>query len=207
MRMRLDAKIRTSDGHDAGSVKRVLIDPPTLRIAGFVVSTGGVLGKDVIVGEHDFAEGPSSDEHTLKLTKAELDQQPRFEASSFAPPPAGIAATMGYGFPSQAYLWPVVDAGEPPPAEGTRPALKKGDVVKDRDGDVFGVVEEVMFDEASGRLTGFLVSPGAGVERLFGGGQIAEISSEDILRIVEGEVRIGLDREEITGSERPSRSV
>jgi sporulation protein YlmC with PRC-barrel domain len=205
MRIRLDAKITTRDGHDAGTVKRVLLDPASLRITGFVVGTGGLLGKDVIVGDHDFSDAPSSDELALKLTKDELDQQPRFDATGFDPPPAGLAATMGYGYPSQAYLWPAMDAGAPP-ASGSRPALKKGDVVKDRDGDVVGVVEDVIFDESSDRLKGFLVRPGAGVERLFGGGQIAEISADDILRIVEGEVRIGPDREEISGSEQGSRT-
>ncbi len=38
---------------------------------------------------------------------------------------------------------------------------------------------------------------GAGLERLFGGGKVAEISRDDILRIAEGEVRLGVDREEI----------
>ncbi|TME61960.1 MAG: PRC-barrel domain containing protein [Chloroflexi bacterium] len=49
MQIELDAKVRTSDGHDAGKLRRVLVDPATLRITGFVVSTGGLLGREVIV--------------------------------------------------------------------------------------------------------------------------------------------------------------
>jgi len=81
--------------------------------------------------------------------------------------------------------------------------VKKGDVVKDRDGDVVGVVEEVRFDEKTAQLSGFVVKAGAG-RRLVGGGDTAEISADDVLRIFEGEVRVGVDREEIVPSERES---
>jgi len=201
MRIELDAKVRTSDGHDAGKLRRVLVDPATLRITGFVVSTGGLLGREVIVGEHDFVEGREG-ELMLRLSKAELAQQPTFDEAGFTAPPAGLAATMGYGFASNAYLVPVV-AGDEPVTESSRPTIKKGDVVKDRDGDVVGVVEEVRFDEKTAQLSGFVVKAGAG-RRLVGGGDTAEISADDVLRIFEGEVRVGVDREEIVPSERES---
>src|SRR5437667_11944915 len=51
MRIDLRARVRTKDGHDAGKVRRVIVDPATERITGFVVSTGGLLGREVIVGE------------------------------------------------------------------------------------------------------------------------------------------------------------
>ena len=201
MQIELDAKVRTSDGHDAGKLRRVLVDPATLRITGFVVSTGGLLGREVIVGEHDFVEGREG-ELMLRLSKAELAQQPTFDEAGFTAPPAGLAATMGYGFASNAYLVPVV-AGDEPVTESSRPTIKKGDVVKDRDGDVVGVVEEVRFDEKTAQLSGFVVKAGAG-RRLVGGGETAEISADEVLRIFEGEVRVGVDREEIVPSERKS---
>ncbi len=201
MQINLDARVRTSDGHDAGKLRRVLVDPATLRITGFVVSTGGLLGREVIVGEHDFVEGREG-ELMLRLSKAELAQQPTFDEAGFTAPPAGLAATMGYGFASNAYLVPVV-AGDEPVTESSRPTIKKGDVVKDRDGDVVGVVEEVRFDEKTAQLSGFVVKAGAG-RRLVGGGETAEISADDVLRIFEGEVRVGVDREEIVPSERES---
>jgi sporulation protein YlmC with PRC-barrel domain len=73
--------------------------------------------------------------------------------------------------------------------------------VKDRDGDVVGTVEDIWFDDKTGELLSFVVKAGAGLERLFGGGKVAEISREDILRIAEGEVRLGVDREEIVPRE------
>ena len=69
--------------------------------------------------------------------------------------------------------------------------------MKDRDGDIVGTVDEIRFDEKTGEVLSFIVRARAGLERLFGGDKVAEISRNDILRIAEGEVRLGVDREEI----------
>ena len=207
MRIDLNAKIRTADGHDAGNVHRVLIDPATDRITGFVVSTRRLLGRDVIVGEDAFAEaGSEGDVITLNLTKRELDSQPTFEESDFVVPPAGWSApSLGYSLPPESFLWPE-DSALPDVGERSRPSIKKGDTVKDRDGDVVGTVEDIRFDEKTGDVLSFIVKAGAGLERLFGGGKVAEISRNDILRIAEDEVRLGVDREEIIPREHETRS-
>jgi sporulation protein YlmC with PRC-barrel domain len=202
MRIDLNARVRTRDGHDAGNIHRVLVDPETSRITGFVVSTRRLLGRDVIVGEDMFMEAaPEGDTVTLNLTKRELDSQPTFEEGDYVLPPVGWSPpTLGYAIPPEAFLWPVDsvlgDAGERP-----RPAIKEGDTVKDRDGDVVGTVEDIQFDEKTGQILSFVVKVAAGLERLFGGGKVVEISSEDILRLAEGEVRLGVDREEIVPRE------
>jgi uncharacterized protein YrrD len=85
--------------------------------------------------------------------------------------------------------------------ERSRPSIKKGDTVKDRDGDNVGTVEDIRFDEKTGELQSVIVKAGAGLGRIFGGGKVAEISRDEILRIAEGEVRLGLDREEIIPKE------
>ena len=207
MRIGLNAKVRTADGHDAGNVHRVLIDPATERITGFVVSTRRLLGRDVIVGEDEFAEaGSEGDVISLTLTKRELDSQPTFEQSDFVVPPAGWSApSLGYSLPPESFLWPE-DSALPDVGERSRPSIKKGDTVKDRDGDVVGTVEDIRFDEKTGDVVSFIVKAGAGLERLFGGGKVAEISRNDILRIAEDEVRLGVDREEIIPREHETRS-
>lgn len=108
MRIDLSAKIRTSDGHDAGNIHRVLIDPTTERITGFVVSTRRLLGRDVIVGEDMFADASADGETiTLNLSKKELDTQPSFEEDDFVTPPAGWSApNLGYAIPPESFLWP-----------------------------------------------------------------------------------------------------
>jgi sporulation protein YlmC with PRC-barrel domain len=198
MRIDLNAKVRTSDGHEAGNVHRVLVDPSTERITGFIVSTSRLLGRDVIVGEDAFAQaGPEGDVITLNLTKRELDTQPTFDEGDYVIPPAGWAGpNLGYTIPPESFLWPA-DSALADVGERSRPSIKKGDTVKDRDGDPVGTVEDIRFDEKTGEVLSFIVKAGAGLERLFGGGKVAEISRDDILRIAEGEVRLGVDREEI----------
>lgn len=202
MRIDLNARVRTRDGHEAGNVHRVLVDPRSGRISGFVVSTSRLLGRDVIVAEDAFAEAaPEGDAITLNLTKRELDTQPTFEQSDHVIPPTGWAApNLGYSIPPDAFLWRA-DAVVNEPVEPSRPAIKKGDTVKDRDGDVVGTVEDIRFDEKTGEVLSITARAGAGLERLFGGGKLAEISRADILRIAEGEVRLGVDREEIVPRE------
>src|SRR5687767_4782892 len=112
MRVDLNARVRTSDGHEAGKIHRVLVDPGTGRITGFVVSTGRLLGRDVIVGEDIFADAsPEGDTITLTLTKQELDAQPTFEEGDFVIPPGGWSApNLGYAVPPEAFLWPADSA-------------------------------------------------------------------------------------------------
>jgi uncharacterized protein YrrD len=198
MRIDMNARVRTADGHDAGNVHRVLVDPGTERITGFVVSTRRLLGRDVIVGEDAFTRSElDGDVITLNLGKRELDAQPTFEQSDFVvPPPEWVGPNLGYTAPRESFLWraddTLADVGERP-----RPSIKKGDTVKDRDGDMFGTVEQIQFDERTGDVLSIVVKAGAGLERLFAGGKVAEIKRDEILRIAEGEVRLGVDREEI----------
>jgi sporulation protein YlmC with PRC-barrel domain len=207
MRIDLNARLRTQDGHEAGKIHRVLIDPETERITGFVASTGRLLGRDVILGEDMFADAsPDGETITLTLNKKELDAQPSFEEDDFVTPPAGWSAPdLGYAIPTASFLWPadsaLADVGERP-----RPSIKKGDIVKDRDGDVVGTVDDIRFDEKTGEVLSLIVKAGAGRERLFGGGKVAEISRNDILRITEDEVRLGVDREELIPREHETRT-
>jgi sporulation protein YlmC with PRC-barrel domain len=202
MRIDLNAQVRTTDGHEAGKIHRVLVDPETERITGFVVSTRRLLGRDVIVGEDMFAEAsPDGKTITLNLTKKELDTQPSFEQDDFVTPPEGWAApNLGYSLPPESFLWPA-DSALADVGERSRPAIKKGDMVKDRDGDVVGSVEDIRFDEGTGEVLSLTVKAGAGLERLFGAGKVAEIPRDAILRVAEDEVRLGIDREEIIAKE------
>jgi uncharacterized protein YrrD len=202
MRIDLNAKIRTSDGHDAGKIHRVLVDPETDRITGFVVSTRRLLGRDVIVGEDMFANAsPDGEVIALTLTKKELDTQASFEEDDFVTPPAGWSGpSLGYAIPPETFRWPA-DSALADVGERSRPSIKKGDTVKDRDGDVVGTVEDILFDEKTGEVLSMTVRAGAGLERLFGSGKLAEVSRDSILRIAEDEVRLGIDREEIIARE------
>jgi sporulation protein YlmC with PRC-barrel domain len=125
MRVDLDAKIRTHDGHTAGTVERAVIDPQTNEVTAFVVNTGGFLGRDVIVPRADLEQAqPDGDGLRLRLTKADLEALPTYVAEDYIPPPSGWASPGDYSYPPGAYLWPAgfpyvgFPAGFPGPAAG-----------------------------------------------------------------------------------------
>ena len=133
MRINLGAKVRTKDGHDAGEVKQAIWDPRGNGITQFVVSTGGLLGHDVIVSP-EVLEGATRDGSAivLDMSKHELDELARYESADYAPPPADWHAPSVHGFPAGGYLFPVTEAetvpvdDAPPTAGQSRgPQVKK----------------------------------------------------------------------------------
>jgi hypothetical protein len=121
MRIDLGAKVRTKDGHDAGDMKQAIWDPRGNRITQYVVSSGGLLGHDVIVSP-ELLEGATRDGSAivLNMSKHELDELAHYEPEAYAPPPADWRAPSVHSFPSGGYLWPVTDA-ETVPADVSPP--------------------------------------------------------------------------------------
>lgn len=208
MRIDLDAAVRTKDGHRAGNVKSAVWDPRLNEISEFVIGTGGLLGRDILVSR-DVLDRASrdGDEIVVDLTKSELDGLATYDTSGYEPPPSGWFAPSAYGFPAGGYLWPVgatEPVMEPAPKETQSrrtPDIRKGMNVRDKAGTVIGVVEQVNVDGTTGELRGIMVRLGGTVERLVGGGEMLEMDAEHIDR-VDDEVRLVSDRSEIRGRER-----
>ena len=109
MRVDLHAKVRTSDGQDAGNVRRAVVDPRMNQVIDFVVSTGGLLGRDVLVprGELEAATA-DGDALRLRLSKAELERMPDYIPANYTPPPPGWILPGAYAFGAYGgYVWPV----------------------------------------------------------------------------------------------------
>ncbi|WP_372397246.1 PRC-barrel domain-containing protein [Azospirillum sp. HJ39] len=75
-----DAKLRSPDGNDLGSISELIIDPGTGRVAYAVVELGGFLG----IGDADFPVpwalfAPSGDGYVLNVPKDTLTNAPRFD--------------------------------------------------------------------------------------------------------------------------------
>ncbi|ANC93139.1 PRC-barrel domain containing protein [Azospirillum humicireducens] len=75
-----EAKLRSPDGKDLGSITELVIDPATGRIAYAVVELGGFLG----IGDSDFPVPwalfqPSGDGYVLNVPKDKLTNAPRFD--------------------------------------------------------------------------------------------------------------------------------
>ena len=187
MRVRLDADVRTKDGHRAGAVKKVVFDPTKNEVSAYVVSTGGLLGHDVIVSPEVLERASDGEEVVLDMTKSELDGLERYEETAYAPPPSGWLAPASYAFPSAAYMFPFeagVPLATPVPEERRppRPTIAEGMKVKDATGVVIGTVREVRVDDMTGELRSVVVRDG---------GPLA--SDEDVMEISADHIDIGGD--------------
>lgn len=203
MRIDLDAKIRTSDGHHAGNVQRAILDPASNEIHEYVVSTGGLLGHDVIVSR-EMLEGASrdGDELVLALTKDELNKLEPYEADAYAPPPYGFLAPAAYDYPTAAYLFPLASTTAPAtgPSERDRTGITNGMHVRDERGDVIGSVREVVVDEQSGELREVIVEEGGAI-----GGRATWSVTADQIDVGSGEVHLLGDPRRVDDPEKRRR--
>lgn len=213
MRVDLDAKVRARDGEEIGSVERAIVDPESQEVTAFVVRTGAIFGRDIVVSRAELDQAAEDgDAIRLRLTKDELERLPDFVAERYMSPPPAWVAPAGYGFPATGYAWPVaVDPIDPVMVPVAMPTedemastedpdlvtLNKGAVVMDRDGDDIGVVDDVRFDAQSGQLQGFVLRVGGVLQTLFGGGDTVEISRRDIDRVGESAVYLRVSKDEI----------
>jgi sporulation protein YlmC with PRC-barrel domain len=202
MRVDLNAKVRTRDGKDAGTIGQVVIDPATNEITDFVISTGTLLGRDILL-PLAVLEQASRDGETvvLDITKEQLDEMPDYVPRDYMPPPSGWLVPPGYGYPTNAYLWPsTYQYMDPMPnwaREDETLKLNKGSTVMDADGEDIGVVEDVIFDPESGRITGFVLKIGGALQTLFGGGETVEVHGDLIDRVGDRFIHLRGKKEEI----------
>jgi sporulation protein YlmC with PRC-barrel domain len=131
----------------------------------------------------------------LRLSKAELERLPEYIPANYIPPPPGWTLPGAYAFGAYGgYVWPVEyqkwATGEQP----TEPSIGKEAVVLDRSGEDLGVVEDVRFDPATGRLQGFVLRVGGALTTLLGGGETTEVGQELVERVEEGAIRLRVDK-------------
>ena len=168
MRIHLGSTVRTKDGHRAGKVQKVIWDPDRNEVREFVVSTGGLLGHDVIVSREVLERAaPEADELIVDLTKDELDQMDHYDDRAYAPPPYGWLVPAEHAYGADAFLFPTI-VDEPKAtniAEPRRPIIRKGMAVKDAGGQKIGTVDELRIDDMTGELRAIVVRQGAADER------------------------------------------
>jgi sporulation protein YlmC with PRC-barrel domain len=147
----------------------------------------------------------------LELTRHEVDDLPSYLPDDYVAPPIGwtYAGMYGMAWPLGAYAWPaaypypagVGTAPNPAAVSGRTgdpdPSLGKGAIVFDRDGADVGVVDDVLFDPASGALRGFVLRVGGALRTMFGGGETVEITPAAIERVVEGAVHLRVAKGEV----------
>ncbi|MGH2500246.1 MAG: PRC-barrel domain-containing protein [Candidatus Limnocylindria bacterium] len=209
MRVELDAKVRTKDGHDAGNVRSAVFDPQASEITHFVIATGGLFGRDVLVPREQLENASrAGDPLSLELTRAELERMEDYLPSRYTAPPDAWAPPVAYGYPAAGYLWPLGYTGATSPVAPSEEALRgvgKGAVVVDAEGDDIGVVDDVRFDRTTGRLQGIVLRAGAALVTLVGGGELVELDATQIMAVDRGRVRLRIAKEEFERGRAASR--
>jgi sporulation protein YlmC with PRC-barrel domain len=211
MHVDLDARVLTSDGHEVGRIKHAIIDPRDSEVAAFVVSTGWLLGRDVLIARQEIESARADgDAIRLELSREQFDDLPSFVAQDFSPPPPAYVPSEADSIPESAYLWPTAVPGTssraPAPAPGPLPwtddeaeppGVERGSRVVDRNGDEVGVVDDLLFDEETGRLRALAITLGGALQRLFGAGRAAKISASLIARVEDEVVYLRTVKEQV----------
>jgi hypothetical protein len=90
LRIDLEAKVRTREGEAAGTRARAIFDPEATRVQAFVVDTGGLPDRPVLVPAPEVAAAAhDGDVLRLCLGEAELDRLPTSVAKRYAAPTGG----------------------------------------------------------------------------------------------------------------------
>lgn len=195
MRIELAAQLRTSDGGNAGTIERVIIDPLTKDVAAFVIATGGLLGREVLVQRDELGDKTPDGAIRLSVAKADLDRRADFEPTAFAAPPSDW--TIPADYPAAALLSPLGPAQAIPPPPAVQPRIDRGAPIVDRDGKDVGVAEDVRFAAADGALAGLTIRAGGLVETAVGGGAEREIPAAEIASVTGGSVKLKITKREL----------
>jgi uncharacterized protein YrrD len=211
MRIDLHAKVLTREREPAGNLEQAVIDPRTNEVTDFVVSTGGLFGKDVLVPHAEVDQASTEgDVLRLRLGKRELERLPAYEPAQYGAPPQGWIAPLDYAFPAAGYLWPITPLGGPiqaPTQEVVPPAARepweaprsvridKGTSVVDRVGSDVGAIEDVRLEAGSDRLEGIDVRLGGALRRLFTGGDVIYLGADLVDSFEPRLVRLRIEKE------------
>ena len=195
----------------AGKLEHAIVDPQRNEVTEFVVSTGGLFGKDVIVPREEIEQATAeADALRLRLDKEQLRQLPEYEPVDYSGPPQGWLPSTGYGFPHGGYLWPIAPGPRiEAPTTAAEPweaphavSIDKGSAVLDRDGTDVGVVEDVRLASDNDRLEGFDVRLGGRLRTLFPGGDVLYVGAELVGSVEPKLVRLRVAKEELAASGR-----
>lgn len=205
MKVDLNAQVIARDGEELGSIQRAVFDPGRETITDFVISTGGLFGRDVLLPASEI-ERASADGERIRLAigRDEVERLPTYISDNYAWPTAGWVYPGAYGFGAYGgVVWPIEYADPRLYGAGSDPsrpdetAISRGAVVLDRAGDELGVVDEVRFDPAGGQVGGFVLRVGGTLRTLLGGGEAVEISSAMVDRVENEVIHLRIAKEDL----------
>lgn len=178
MRISIGDEVRTIDGHHAGNIDKLILDPTTRDVKRAVLRKGTLFPHDVEV-PLDALERRTDGQAILNRTRDQLQDLPEFNEAEYTEWPSMRETPWGY--PSAALLWPAAYPFPSVPYEAPdRAALEVGREVEEahrrfelenavidqgsdvisRDGQKVGEVDRLSVDTESGRPVAVVVRRG-----------------------------------------------
>jgi uncharacterized protein YrrD len=146
-RVDIGADVMGSDGEKIGTVAYVVVHPNDMHVAEVVVSTGAVLGRDVVIPV-DVIDRVADGGVYLSVAKGQLGRYPDYVAVDFKQPPTSMVPAPFPYYPVESTLWPAelsspevssVTVNAPPHTVG----FYEGMAVKSSDGHKVGSIDGV----------------------------------------------------------------
>jgi uncharacterized protein YrrD len=212
MRLELGNKVQTSDGREAGTIDRLILDPQGIALRAVVLHKGILLGRAVEVPLRVLEPGPES-ALRLTCTAEQAHDLPAFSEGTYTTsPPAGYSAPVGDA--AERLSWPLGHGVTgPPPATGgntvdsavrqeiaeswrqqdaENAVLGAGSAVKSRDGEKVGTVHGLIVDPISGQVAQIIVRTG------FLGRTDIELPTDLIARVDDDVVHLTVPATDVT---------
>ncbi|MGH2346552.1 MAG: PRC-barrel domain-containing protein [Chloroflexota bacterium] len=179
MDIELGMPVYTSDGQDAGSIDRLILDPDTNQVKAVVIRKGLLLRHDIEVPRDLLDTRPDGTVH-LSSTAAEVRSLPEFLLGVYTTPPADYPLPAGYAAESVyvPFSFGLGGLGAPPvdmPADSAEArevraawsrqdlenaVVQEGSKVFSREEEPVGEVHQLTFDQQTGALTHIVVRRG-----------------------------------------------
>ena len=158
------ADVLDSDGQKVGTVDYVVVHPPEFHVTDIVVSTGAILGRDVVV-PIDSVDRVENDKVCLSIKKDALGALKDYVEIHYQEPPQDWVPPTGMFYPTESVVWPAgmyypdqasVEVNAPQDTVG----IHSGMEVQSSDGHKVGTIHAVETDNATGDLTEIIVQRG-----------------------------------------------
>ncbi len=183
-----------SDGNKLGSVSYLVVRPPEMTVTDIVVSTGAVLGRDVVV-PMDKVEGVTNKQVNLSIDKDQLAKLPDYVDVRYQVPPSSWIPPAGFYYPPTSVLWPGDYYNPPTSVTVNAPAgtigLHQGMDVESSDGHKVGSIDGFDVNPRDDDVTAVIIKHG------FIFTHDTRVPIEFVSKIDNGKVCLNLTKDEV----------
>lgn len=182
-----------SDGEKVGTVAYMVVRPPEMNVTDMVVSTGALLGRDIVV-PIDTVESTAGGKVRLSMDKNQLNRCPDYVDVKYSTPPETWVPPAGFYYPQSAVLWPSAYYPEPESVTVNAPSgtvgMHQGMDVESSDDHKVGSIDGFDMDQQDD-ITAIIVKHG------FIFGKDTRIPVAFVSGINDGKVNLNLTKQEV----------